>query len=171
MTAAMSTSEPPAQTAGKRFCEPLHPFRLAEPFERLRDVSDHILAATGARPRIFLANLGALADFSARATFAKNLFEAGGIEAVSGDGALALVDAFKASGAVLACLCASDEVYEIEAAAAAQALKAAGARHIYLAGRPGEREAIYRNAGVQTFIYAGCDVIAVLDAAYGVIAS
>jgi methylmalonyl-CoA mutase len=171
VTAAISTSEPPEQTVGKRFCEPLHPFRLAEPFERLRDVSDHILAATGARPRIFLANLGAHADFSARATFAKNFFEAGGIEAVSGDGALALVDAFKASGAGLACLCASDEVHEIEASAAAQALKAAEARHIYLAGRPGEREAIYRNAGVQTFIYAGCDVIAVLDAAYGLIAS
>jgi methylmalonyl-CoA mutase len=171
VTAAMSTSEPPEQATGKRFCEPLHPFRLAEPFERLRDASDHILATTGARPRIFLANLGALADFSARATFAKNLFEAGGIEAVDANGDLPLLEAFRASGAALACLCASDRVYENEAAAAAKALKAAGARHVYLAGRPGEHEAIYRSVGVQTFIYAGCDVIAVLDAAYGVIAS
>ena len=172
VTAAISTSEPPEQTTGKRFCEPLHPFRLAEPFERLRDVSDHILAATGARPRIFLANLGAHADFSARATFAKNFFEAGGIEAVSRDGALALTGMPSRRRVRGSPACARrTRCTKLKLAAAARALKAAGARHIYLAGRPGEREAIYRNAGVQTFIYAGCDVLAVLDAAYGLIAS
>ena len=60
--------------------------RLAQPFEALRDASDRMLATTGARPKIFLANLGAIADFTARATFAKNFFEAGGIEAVTNDG-------------------------------------------------------------------------------------
>ena len=39
--------------------------RLAEPFEALRDKSDRILAATGARPKVFLATLGAPADFTA----------------------------------------------------------------------------------------------------------
>ena len=43
-------------------------------------------AATGARPKVFLANLGKLSDFTARTLFAKNFFEAGGIEAVSNDG-------------------------------------------------------------------------------------
>ena len=88
--------------------------RLAEPFEALRDASDRMLAKTGARPKMFLANLGTLADFTARATFAKNFFEAGGIEAVTNDGFNdrdAMVAAFKASGAKLACLCSSDEVY------------------------------------------------------------
>ena len=56
--------------------------RLAEPFEQLRDASDKILAQTGARPKVFLATLGKPADFNARANFAKNFFEAGGIEAV-----------------------------------------------------------------------------------------
>ena len=45
-------------------------------------------------------------------------FEAGGIEAVSNDGFASLdemVAAFKASGAALACLCSSDEVYAREA--------------------------------------------------------
>jgi methylmalonyl-CoA mutase len=65
---------------------PLKPIRLAEPFERLRDMSDRILDQTGARPKIFLANLGTLAEFTARATFAKNFFEAGGIEALTNDG-------------------------------------------------------------------------------------
>ena len=57
--------------------------RLAEPFEQLRDASDRMLAQTGARPKIFLANLGMPADFTARASFAKNFFEAGGIAAVT----------------------------------------------------------------------------------------
>ena len=49
------------------------------------------------------------------------------------------------------------------------ALKAAGARHIYLAGRPGEREAALRAAGVQSFIYGGCDALATLRAAYDIL--
>ena len=39
------------------------------------------LPKTGTRPKVFLANLGKSRDFTARATFAKNFFEAGGIEA------------------------------------------------------------------------------------------
>src|SRR5579864_7476896 len=62
--------------------EPLPPMRLAEGFERLRDRSDDILKARGARPKVFLANLGTAADFTARATFARSFFEAGGIEAI-----------------------------------------------------------------------------------------
>jgi methylmalonyl-CoA mutase len=148
--------------------------RLAEPFEALRDASDRFLEKTGARPKIFLANLGRLADFTARATFAKNLFEAGGIMAVTSDGFGSrdeMLAAFKASGARLACLCASDEVYAAEAVGAAEALCAAGATHVYLAGRPGELEAALTAAGVGTFIYIGCDVVATLTAAHDVLRS
>ena len=74
--------------------------------------------------------------------------------------------AFKASGAGVACLCSSDKVYAGHAVAAAKALQAAGARHIYLAGRPGEREAAYRGAGVGDFIFAGGDALATLQGAY-----
>ncbi len=147
----------------------LQTIRLAEPFEALRDASDRLLATTGARPKIFLATLGTPAEFTARATFAKNLFEAGGIEAGGSDGTAehsAVVAAFRASGTALVCLCSSDKVYARDAAAAAQALKAAGARHIYLAGRPGEQEAAWRAAGIQSFVYEGGDVLATLKSAY-----
>jgi methylmalonyl-CoA mutase len=145
--------------------------RLAEPFEQLRDASDKILAATGARPKVFLATLGKPADFNARANFAKNFFEAGGIEAVGGgDDPSPLAAAFTASGAALACLCGSDKSYESEAEAAATALKAAGGRGVYLAGRPGATEATLRTAGVQTFIHEGCDALATLQAAYDILA-
>ena len=146
----------------------LQPIRLAEPFEALRDASDGLLARTGARPKVFLATLGTQAEFAARATFAKNFFEAGGIEAVGGDSIdlPALPAAFKAAGAILACLCSSDKVYEKQAVEAALALKGAGARHIYLAGRPREQEAALKAAGVQAFIYEGGDALATLTGAY-----
>ena len=65
----------------------------------------------------------AVADFTARATFAKNFYEAGGIEALGNDGfkdQAEMIAAFKASGAKLACLCSSDKVYEAQAADAAK---------------------------------------------------
>jgi methylmalonyl-CoA mutase len=152
--------------------------RLAAPFEALRDRSDDMLRKTGARPRVFLANLGRLSDFTARATFARNFYEAGGIEAIGNDGfalssppgesftdIAALVAAFRESGAKLACLCSSDKVYETDAAPAARALAAAGAI-VHLAGRPGTHEAAWKQAGVATFIYVGCDVLATLREAY-----
>ncbi len=152
--------------------QPLSPIRLAEPFEALRDASDRILAESGARPKVFLACLGTEAEFAPRATFATNFFAAGGIEAVAGQiGAPAISDAFGASGAKLVCLCGTDKTYESAGANTAAALKAAGARHLYVAGRPGALEPALRNAGVQFFIYEGCDALAVLEAAHGLIAS
>ncbi len=170
-TVAEQKHSPPSQTGKSPMFAPLGAIRLAEPFEALRDASDRLLATTGARPRIFFANLGTPADFNARATFAKNFFEAGGIEPVASESldAPALAAAFKTADTALVCLCSSDKVYEKEAAAAAEALKAAGARHIYLAGRPGEREAKWLAAGVQSFIYEGCDALATLNGAYDIL--
>lgn len=209
----------PAKPYGKAKIKfnPLEPIRLAVPFEALRDKSDHLLARTGVRPRVFLANLGTAADFTARATFAKSFFEVGGIEALDTEGFLplplpagerstpqvsaegqqtlasptpspapspsaqdrplpmgevkeesfaALAAAFKASGAPLVCICSSDKVYAGHAAAAAKALQSAGARHIYLAGRPGDQEPALREAGVQDFIFAGGDALKMLVDAY-----
>ncbi|MEU3792819.1 methylmalonyl-CoA mutase family protein [Streptomyces fructofermentans] len=126
--------------------------RRDEAFEALRARSDAHLAATGARPRIFLAALGPAAAHTARLTFASNLFQAGGIEPVT-DGA------FEDSGATEACLCSSDALYEERAAEVAGALREAGAGHVSLAGRPGEYP------GVDAFVFAGCDAVAVLGAA------
>jgi methylmalonyl-CoA mutase len=148
--------------------EPLPCIRLAEPFEQLRELSDQMLARTGARPKVFVANLGTPADFTARASFAKNFFAAGGIETAGNDGFASreeVIAAFKASGAKLACLCSSDEVYAREAAAAAQALRHAGAS-VWLAGRPTALERELTQAGVCGLIFAGCDALAALRRAY-----
>lgn len=172
-------AEPPATalaTAAQGIitAEPLPSIRLAEPFETLR-ASAEIAAAAGAPPKAFLATLGGIAGFTARAGFARNLFEAGGIAAPSGDGFAkagasdldALVAAFRQSGAKLACLCGSDEAYAAEAVPAAAALAAAGAT-VWLAGRPGEQDAALHEAGVTNFVFAGCDAVTVLQDALAI---
>ena len=163
----------PKEDAAAVTIEALPRIRLAEPFEALRDASDRELTKTGARPKVFLANLGKLAEFTTRAMFAKNFYEAGGIAALSNDGfkdRAAMIAAFKASGAKLACLCSSGKVYEQEAASAAKALTAAGAV-VHLAGRPGENEATWRQAGVKSFVFMGCDVVSTLQAAHDILAA
>ena len=160
---------PAAETNAAITFAPLTATRLAAPFERLRDRSDRMLNDRGKRPAVFLANLGRHSDFTARATFAKSFFEAGGIEAIDSEGfsdPAALARAYTASKADLVCLCSSDKVYAERGPEAARALQNAGARHIYLAGRPGDREAALKTAGVGAFIRAGDDALAALQDAY-----
>jgi methylmalonyl-CoA mutase len=161
----VAVSAPPRLSAISVRKKALSPMRLAEPFERLRDRSDAFLAKHGARPRVFLACLGRPADFNDRASFAKSLFESGGIEAVEGKGEN-LAKRFKESGAKLACLCSSDKVYEREAADVAKALAQVDAARVYLAGKPGANRSALEKAGVSTFLHQGCDTLEILIAAY-----
>ncbi len=159
---------PPKEPDARPSIDPLPSIRLAEPFESLRDASDRFLASTGARPKVFLANLGTMSDFTVRATFARNFYEAGGIEAMTNDGfkePAAMIASFKSAGTKLACLCSSDKVYEVQAAEAAKVLTGAGAI-VQLAGRPGGNEDKWRQAGVKTFIFAGCDALSTLRAVH-----
>ncbi|WP_149826752.1 methylmalonyl-CoA mutase subunit beta [Streptomyces tailanensis] len=125
--------------------------RRDDAYEALRARSDAHLAATGTRPRIFLAALGPAAAHTARLTFASNLFQAGGIEPVT-------EGTFEDSGATEVCLCSSDALYEERAEDVAAGLAQAGAQHVFLAGRPAEY------TGVDGYVFAGCDAVAVLSA-------
>jgi len=140
--------------------------RDATPFEDLRSLSDAVLKRTGARPRIFLANLGPIPENTVRAIFAKNFFEAGGIQTLN-DGSFDTLESmsrhFTASGAAIACICGSDRRYGEEAEPTAQALKQAGATTVCLAGRPGDNEDPWREAGVDHFIFVGCDALEILQ--------
>lgn len=155
-------------SGGGLYIAALPSLRLAEPFEALRERAQSLPAT----PTVFLATLGSAADFTARAGFARNLFEAGGLQAIGGDsfaedGATdldRLAAAFRSSGAKLACLCGSDTAYAEEGAAAAEALVQAGAT-VWLAGRPTESDAALNQAGVASFISAGCDAVEVLTRA------
>ncbi|QMU70917.1 methylmalonyl-CoA mutase small subunit [Streptacidiphilus sp. P02-A3a] len=133
--------------------------RRSRQFEALRARADARLAATGERPRVFLAAIGPAAAYTGRSTFAANLFQAGGIETVLGEGAdaAALAEAFTASGATVACLCSSDRLYAEQAEAVAAALGGAGAERVLLAGKPGGL------SGVDDYVFTGCDAVAVLS--------
>lgn len=63
----------------------------------------------------------------------------------------------------VAVICGSDERYAAEAAGAARALKSAGVEKVVLAGRPGALEAELHAAGVDAFVFVGCDALATLE--------
>ncbi len=178
VSAHADLAEPPVEiTAGapEREAFPLAdgalmPIRLAEPFERLRDRSDAFLRSTGGRPKVYLAALGPETRHRRRVQFVREWLEVGGFEAVYDGEAGTADDAvarLKASGALLVCLCGTDDAYSEEAEAFAKAYKVSGVQGVALAGRPGEFERAWRAAGVDAFIFAGGDAVATLESLYG----
>ena len=97
--------------------------------------------------------MGPVAAHTARAGFAANLFQAGGIEAVNPGATDDLPGAFRSSGARIACLCGTDDAYAEQAAEVAAAL---GAEHVLLAGKG-------KYDGVDENVFAGCDALDVLN--------
>jgi methylmalonyl-CoA mutase len=140
-------------------------FRPAAVFEAYRDRSDAVLAATGARPRAFLATLGPLVTYGPRAGFACNLLHAGGIDTVDA-GPTATVDevtaAFAEARTPVAVLCSTDAVYAERAGETVRALRAVGARHVLLAGA-------VEVDGLDGHLVEGADVAEVVDNVYAVL--
>ena len=97
--------------------------------------------------------------------FAKNFFAAGGIAAI--DKMVSIRPGRRRrvqnSGAKLACICASDAVYAEKALPLPGRLRMQARRQFTWRG-PREEEAELHQAGVTDFIYAGCDVLRVLQA-------
>jgi methylmalonyl-CoA mutase len=137
-------------------------YRPAQAYESHRDRSDAVLAETGSRPRAFLATLGPLAAYTARAGFARNLLQAGGIEAVEAGPTETVEDVAKAYadvGTPVAVLCSTDALYGERAEAAVAALREAGAQYVLLAGSADV-------PGVDGLLFAGGDALAVIDSVW-----
>ncbi|MEZ5938049.1 MAG: methylmalonyl-CoA mutase family protein [Hyphomonadaceae bacterium] len=144
----------------------LAPMRVAEPFEELAARAAKAVDG-GASLKVLLCVLGPLSEHTARLTYAQNFFAVGGLAFEVAEGAPETVaEALASSGAAIACICGGDARYAEEAPATAGALKAAGARRVYLAGRPGDHEAAWRAAGVDEFIHVGVDVVESLEKAH-----
>lgn len=127
--------------------DPLPVQRESEPFESLR------AAAAGSGAKVFLACLGSNAEHNVAATWAANFFGAGGIESAQsdpiGDPAQAAAGLAE-SGAQIAAVCAGRTAEPADIAAAAAALKAAGAGKVYLApGAPDAATAAGADAGLK----------------------
>ncbi|HVD26877.1 MAG TPA: methylmalonyl-CoA mutase family protein, partial [Mycobacteriales bacterium] len=123
--------------------------RAAQEFEALRDAAD----AAAERPKVYLATIGPIARHTARASFAGNLFQAGGLDTPSGDG----VEGFAEAGTTVACICGTDKDYAEAAGPLAAQLKEAGATQVWLAGKPD-----LAIDGVDGYVFAGCDALAAL---------
>ncbi|CAN5183817.1 methylmalonyl-CoA mutase family protein [soil metagenome] len=128
--------------------------RDGEAFEALR------ARVEGSR-EVVLVTLGPASEYRGRLGYAQAFFATAGL-ATREDG-----EHTPQAPDQIACICGSDERYATEAAACATKLRAAGWAHVVLAGRPGALEKPLKAAGVDRFIFVGCDVIATLNALTG----
>lgn len=141
--------------------QPLPATRLSAKYEALRAASAKYTAANGHGPKLFLCNLGALRRHKARADFIKGFFQAGGFEVISPKGfetPEAAVAALNESGAAITVVCGTDPDYAEQFANYASAIKQAQPNtRILLAGYPGEKEADYRAAGMDDYVFVKSD--------------
>ena len=145
---------PPSASGG------LPVYRPAGAYEAYRDRSDAVLAETGSRPIAFMATLGPLAAYTARAGFARNLLHAGGIDAVDAGPTETAEEVAKAyPGSPVAVLCSTDALYTERGEATVAALREAGARYVLVAGKADV-------PGIDGQLYAGGDALAVIDSAW-----
>ncbi len=124
--------------------------RDSEQFELLRVKVEN-------SPNPIEAVLLTLGDFAAsrpRVGFATGFFAAGGIHSR---------ESTTNEHARIMCLCGTDEQYAAEAVTRVKALRAAGCQKVLMAGKPGALEAELRKAGIDGFIFVGCDVITTLN--------
>ncbi|MEM1045228.1 MAG: methylmalonyl-CoA mutase family protein [Pseudomonadota bacterium] len=139
------------------------PRRLSESFEMLRAAANR--RAEGA-PDILLLPIGPPAGHSARLTWIRAVFEIGGLsvadaaEPANEDGA---AEAFRASGAAIACLCGADGDYAEEAGAVIKALMDAGAAAICIAGKPDRISGSEAWAAQVIGVHDGLDILGVLQ--------
>jgi methylmalonyl-CoA mutase len=140
--------------------------RSAAPFETLRDRVERHTAAGQPAPQAFLCNLGEIPKHKARASFSTGFLNAGGIAALDNDGfanVQAAAHSFTDAGTPLVVICGSDDQYPEWIPELVAELRKRGAKHILLAGRPGEKQASFEQAGITGFIFMGTDVVATLQ--------
>lgn len=142
----------------------LTPWRLSEPFEQLRAIADELERRLGWRPPASLLHLGDPRGHKARAEFVRNLLAVGGLDTAEfppGDDD-AFLAAFDDTDTDVAVLCGPDDAYPDRVPNLARRLRAAGATCIVLAGKAGEHEAAFRDAGVTHFAHLGSNTCQLL---------
>lgn len=142
--------------------EPIPLRRDAAAFEALRALAERHKQQHGSYPQAFIAKLGTVSQYKARADFATGFVEAGGFQGIQGPGFTeveAAVEAALAAAPSLVVICSHDELYPQMAPALAKLIKQKNPQlTIWLAGRPApELAAEYKAAGIDDFIYMGAN--------------
>ncbi|MDP8323114.1 MAG: methylmalonyl-CoA mutase family protein [Candidatus Stygibacter australis] len=143
--------------------------RLAEPFENLRLKMAAHIAKTGKAARVFLANIGGVGQYKARAEFSRGFMEVGGFEVIDQGGFATGVEAGKAaiaSKAEIVVICSTDAIYpEIVPKICLIVKTAKPDAMLILAGYPKDMIETYEIAGIDKFIHVRANALEVLNAA------
>lgn len=130
---------------------PFPQFRLAEPFEKIRERTERHAEVTGHAPRVLLLKRGDVKMRTARANFALNFFGCAGF-------AITESEEYADTNADLLILCSSDPEYLAFAEEVVSAIKVP----IIVAGNPKEQIEALKAAGVQGFVHIGSDAVETL---------
>ena len=141
--------------------------RLAEPFEDMRKMVSDFTDKTKTKPKVFLANFGAVKQYKGRADFSRGYFEVGGFEVIYPDGFTdieTMVSDAAGSDAGIVVVCSDDKTYPEIIDKFSRSLKNKKKEAlIVLAGFPGKLEEEYRASGVDDFIYMGSNLYTILE--------
>ena len=142
--------------------DPIQQQRGGQPFEQLRAGADKVAEDSGQRPQIFLANMGSINQYKARADFTSGFFEVGGFEIINPPGFETGTKAALASGAKAVVICSTDDNYPLVVAEIVSLVKSAKPDIvIILAGYPKDQIDAHKAAGVDEFIFLGADCYAI----------
>jgi methylmalonyl-CoA mutase len=141
--------------AAPQFAAEVFPqFRLAEPFEKIRERTARHARKTGHTPKILLLKRGDVKMRTARANFALNFLGCAGFGIAESD-----ADVYVGSDADLIVLCSSDPEY----LAFAQEVCSATQTPVIVAGNPKDQIDALKAAGVQGFIHIASDAVETLS--------
>lgn len=146
---------------------PLVRSRASKIFEEIRFQTRLFTDRTGSKPKVFLANMGEIKEYKARADFSRAFFEVGGFDVIYPSGFSVIETASKAaleSGAKIVVVCSTDEKYPELTGALVQSTKAENKNiQMILAGYPKDQLEAHKKNGIDDFIYLGCDAHAVIS--------
>ncbi|BDQ02740.1 methylmalonyl-CoA mutase family protein [Ignavibacterium sp.] len=142
--------------------------RASEIFEELRFASENFRKKYGHKPKVFLAVMGTLKQYKARADFSRGFFEVCGFEIIYPSQGFKTtdeaVDAAINSSAEIITICSTDETYPELVPLLARKIKEKSPESILvLAGYPKDQIEQHKQSGIDEFIYLGADVQKVLS--------
>jgi methylmalonyl-CoA mutase len=150
--------------------ETIEPYRATEIFEKIRKITEDWQSNHGKPFPLRLFTYGSVGEYKARADFSEGFFDVAGFESVripafrSVEEALNGIDSLTnipVDAPSIFVLCSSDDLYPEFVPVIARKIGTSFPKSsVVLAGKPApDKEQIYRESGINRWIYMGCDLI------------
>ncbi|MEX0995386.1 MAG: methylmalonyl-CoA mutase subunit beta [Balneolaceae bacterium] len=149
----------------KQMLTSLAPSRLTLPFEQLREATQDYENKHGKKPSVLLLPVGNKKNRNARALYARNVLGCLGYEIHENFGYDTLQQGLKETSSIhadLTVLCSSDEEYIELVKPFCDTFKNSDTLRL-LVGNPNENRTVYRESGIDYFIYSGSDILKILS--------